>query len=317
MSQPPDSYMTDDQGQRWRVYWSNATQQFESEPASAQPTRTTKPQLEYGPLPPLKVFSFGGGVQSVACEVLAAQGKIDYRHFVFCNVGDDSENPATLEYYHKYALPFAESNGLTMTELRYIRRDGTEDSILKRLTRPGGRSIGIPVRMKNGAPGRRSCTVDFKIRRTDRWLREQGAKQRGAILGMGISLDEFTRMKANTDPKTLAWKVLDYPLIDLRITRDQCVEIIKRAGLPIPPKSACWFCPFHTLAVWDKMRQHEPAQFDRAADLEAYINGRRAELGRDPVYFTARGVPLPMAISEHEQPGLFEDEVCDSGYCFV
>lgn len=271
----------------------------------------------YGPLPPLRIFSFGGGVQSVACEVLAAQGKIDYRHFVFCNVGDDSESPQTLEYYHKYALPFAKNNGLTMTELRYIRRDGTEDSILKRLTRPGGRSIGIPVHMANGAPGRRSCTVDFKIRRTDRWLRQMGAKRRGAVLGMGISLDEFQRMKQNNDPKTRAWKTLDYPLIDLRITRDQCVEIIRKAGLPVPPKSACWMCPFHTMGVWQEMRRDDPAQFNKAADLEAYINARRADLGRDPVYFTARGKPLPLAVNNEQQPALFEGEVCDSGYCFV
>ena len=65
------------------------------------------------------------------------------------------------------------------------------------------------------------------------------------------------------------------------------------------------------------MRQQEPTQFWKAAGLEAYINSRRAELGRDPVFFTARGVPLPMAVSEHAQPALFEDEVCDSGYCFV
>lgn len=310
--------MTDDQGQRWRVYWSNATGQFESEPVSAKQIATrTKPQPEYGPLPPLRVFMSGMGVQSVAAKVLAAQGKINYRHFVFCNVGDDSENPATLEYYHNYALPFAQANGLTITELRYIRRDGTEDSILKRLTRPGGRSIGIPVRMRNGAPGRRSCTVDFKIRRTDRWLRQQGAKQRGAVLGMGISLDEFQRMKPNMDPRTMAWKTLDYPLIDLRLDRAACLEMIRKAGLPIPPKSACWFCPFHTLKVWQEMRQQESAQFWKAAELEAYLNARRAELGRDPVFFTARGVSLPMAISEHAQSALFEDEVCESGYCFV
>ena len=85
----------------------------------------------------------------------------------------------------------------------------------------------------------------------------------------------------------------------------------------MPPKSACWFCPFHTLSVWAEMRQHDPAQFWKAAELEAFINARRAHLGRDPVYFTTKGKPLPFAVSEHAQPALFEDEVCDSGYCFV
>ena len=37
----------------------------------------------------LKVFSYGGGVQSTAALVLAAQGKIDYQTFLFCNVGAD------------------------------------------------------------------------------------------------------------------------------------------------------------------------------------------------------------------------------------
>ncbi len=34
------------------------------------------------------VFSCGGGVQSTACLVLAAQGKIPYQTFIFANVGD-------------------------------------------------------------------------------------------------------------------------------------------------------------------------------------------------------------------------------------
>ena len=46
----------------------------------------------------LRVFSYGGGVQSTAALVLAAQGKIDFPTFLFANVGDDSEHPATLRY---------------------------------------------------------------------------------------------------------------------------------------------------------------------------------------------------------------------------
>src|SRR5690348_11450209 len=127
----------------------------------------------------LKVFSYGGGVQSTAALVLAASGQIDYKTFLFCNVGDDSENPETLSYHVQYALPFAQASGLTLLELRYIRRDGQLETIFRRLTRPGSRSIGIPVRMSNGAPGRRACTVDFKIKQVDRWLRGAGAVASG------------------------------------------------------------------------------------------------------------------------------------------
>ncbi|WP_254897837.1 hypothetical protein [Kitasatospora sp. NA04385] len=37
--------------------------------------------------PVIRSFSFGGGVQSTAALVLAAQGRIDYRTFLFANVG--------------------------------------------------------------------------------------------------------------------------------------------------------------------------------------------------------------------------------------
>jgi hypothetical protein len=54
-----------------------------------------------------RVVSYGGGVQSNALLVLAAQGRIDYRRFLFANVGDDSEHPATLRYVRDVALPSA------------------------------------------------------------------------------------------------------------------------------------------------------------------------------------------------------------------
>jgi hypothetical protein len=42
------------------------------------------------------VFSYGGGVQSTAGLVLAAAGRINFPNFVFANVGEDAEHPATL-----------------------------------------------------------------------------------------------------------------------------------------------------------------------------------------------------------------------------
>ena len=51
--------------------------------------------LEQSP-EPVNVFSFGGGVQSMACLVLAAQKKIDASLFLFANTGDDAENQGRL-----------------------------------------------------------------------------------------------------------------------------------------------------------------------------------------------------------------------------
>jgi 3'-phosphoadenosine 5'-phosphosulfate sulfotransferase (PAPS reductase)/FAD synthetase len=84
----------------------------------------------------LKVFSFGGGVQSTACLVLAAQGKIDYQTFLFCNVGSDSENPETLDYVPEVAIPYARVHGLELCELQKVRRDGTNQVFLSRRCKP-------------------------------------------------------------------------------------------------------------------------------------------------------------------------------------
>lgn len=271
----------------------------------------------------MRVISYGGGWQSNALLVLAAQGVIDYQTFLFCNVGSDSENPKTIAYVNEVAKPYAQKHGLTLIELQKTRRDGTPDTIYQRLTRPGSRSIGIPVRMNgSGAPGRRSCTADFKILVVDKWLRQQGAKEKGAQVGLGISLDEIERVKPNMDPDTLSWKENVFPLLQevpRPLTRADCGNLLTRAGLPLPPKSACIFCPFHTLARWQEMRWHEPEQFWYAAELEAFLNRRRAALGLDPVWFSRALKPLAQATTDYEQASLFDagEQPCESGYCFV
>ena len=269
----------------------------------------------------LKVFSYGGGVQSTAALVLAAQGKLEYHIFLFCNVGADSENPATLTYVEQVAKPYAQAHGLVLEELHTVR-NGEPITLYGLLTRPESRSIGIPVRMSNGAPGRRSCTEDFKIKTIDRWLRAHGGKSQGSMVGLGISLDEAERVKPNMDEETRAWKENAWPLIfDYQppLTRQDCMNIIARAGLPVPPKSSCYFCPFHRPRVWQEMRERQPDLFEKAVELERLINARRARSGKDQVWLTRFCKPLDkVTTAEYAQASLFEtNDLCESGYCMV
>lgn len=193
----------------------------------------------------------GGGIQSFASLILAAQGLLDFKTFAFCNVGADSENPETLAHVEQVAKPFAKRHGLELIELQKTLRTGEVDTVYKRLTRPNSRSIGIPVRMNgNGAPGRRSCTYDFKVAVVDKELKRRGAKETGAIVGIGISLDEVERVKPNMDPKTTEWKENHFPLImDLPkpYTRQDCINVIVQAGLPLPPEIGMCLLPISYL----------------------------------------------------------------------
>jgi hypothetical protein len=261
----------------------------------------------------MHVISYGGGVQSTALVVLAVRGEIPHRLALFCNVGDDSENPGTIVYVRDHVIPWAASHGIEIRELHRVRRSGESETLMQRINR-SERSVPIPMRMQNGAPGNRQCTGDFKIAVIAKELRRLGAtKAEPAHVALGISVDEYQRMRTSTIP----YEVLDYPLIDLRLDRAACQEVIVGAGLPPAPKSACWFCPFQSPASWKRMLKEQPEQFAASVALEKKMNDRRATLGKDRVWLTATGKPLDEAVTDDGQLDLWP-ATCDiGGYCFA
>lgn len=271
----------------------------------------------------LRTVSYGGGVQSTALLVLAAQGRIDFPLFLMANVGDDSEHPATLAYVRDVATPYAEEHGIELVILDRIKRDGTVETLWGRLMEEGSRSLPIPVRMSNGAPGNRSCTADFKIRVIGKELKRRGATaDNPATVGIGISLDEIQRANAR---KVEPHERIVYPLVGigeetgLKLNRLDCERVIRDAGLPVPPKSSCFFCPFHRPTAWADLAREHPDLWEKSVQLEETLNARRDELGKDHVYLTRFGVPLREAIDTEQEllPLADGDGACDSGWCFT
>jgi hypothetical protein len=268
----------------------------------------------------IRAISYGGGVQSTALLVLAARGDIDYPLALFANVGDDSEHPATLAYVRDVAAPFAERHGIELAELR-ARPRGKPTTLLQTLMREGSRSVDIPAWMEGaGAPGRRTCTKDFKISRIAAWLKMLGATADDpATCALGISLDEWQRMRSESG---FAFQRLTYPLIDAQLDRAACVALIERAGLPVPPKSSCWFCPYRPLRYWQEMKRDDPERFGQAVNLERLLSERHAGLtrangdGRGAVFLSPTLRPLGDAVGTAEQLDLFDAASCDiGGYC--
>jgi 3'-phosphoadenosine 5'-phosphosulfate sulfotransferase (PAPS reductase)/FAD synthetase len=276
----------------------------------------------------LHAFSFGGGVQSTAALVLAARGELPatdesnrWDVFIFANVGEGAEHPETLRYVEEYAKPYAAEHGIELVEVRKRRRDGTSDDLRERIRRgytPPQASFPFPVRMANGMPGRRSCTAEYKVRPIEAELKRRGASDDSpAIVGLGITLDEVQRAKhwGKADPRSPS-QVLEYPLLRLGMRREDSLRVIADAGLPEPPRSACWFCPFHSLDEWRRLRREQPDLFAEAQEIETAIQARQAELGRRPLYMTRYARPLSEAVQDQLVIG-DDEHPCDAGRCFT
>lgn len=104
----------------------------------------------------------------------------------------------------------------------------------------------------------RSCTYKWKIRRIEKYI------ERPCIINVGIAYDEKHRAKIFKKGK-IKYR---YPLVDNKITRKECIEIIKNAELDVPPKSGCWLCPFQPKASWWRLGRNHPDLFWRAVVVD-------------------------------------------------
>jgi hypothetical protein len=115
----------------------------------------------------------------------------------------------------------------------------------------------------------RSCTYDHKIIPITRKVRElalikRGQSTLGAIQWIGISFDEIHRMKPSRDQ----WSKHRWPLIEMEMTRRDCVKWMEANGYPKPPRSACVYCPFHSDQEWRRLQTEEPEAFAQAVQYE-------------------------------------------------
>lgn len=173
-----------------------------------------------------------------------------------------------LEWLEK-ELPFpvyrVTKGSLTDAQLRIRQR-------VKTVGRPWSKSL-IPAHTKNpdGTKGimGRGCTYDHKISVLIKKQRElgeikRGQKEVGVTCWIGISLDEVVRMKASRE----AWSRNRWPLIEMEMTRHDCLRWMDARGYPVPPRSSCVYCPFHSDNEWRRLRDDEPDEFQKAVQFE-------------------------------------------------
>ncbi|PBC72348.1 MULTISPECIES: hypothetical protein [unclassified Streptomyces] len=82
---------------------------------------------------------------------------------------------------------------------------------------------------------------------------------------VGFSTDEIDRA---SDIKDSRYSRSRHPLLELNMTRTQCRAYLASRGWASTPKSACYFCPYRSNASWRRMRDTNPAEWQRAVDFD-------------------------------------------------
>lgn len=55
-----------------------------------------------------------------------------------------------------------------------------------------------------------------------------------------------------------------YPLVEMNMSRDDCLQWMKAKGYPMPSKSACYFCPYTSDARFREMKMTDPDSWGKA-----------------------------------------------------
>jgi hypothetical protein len=240
------------------------------------------------------ILSYGGGTQTATMCILVARGILPKPDAVIA-ADTSKEMPTTWEYADAYMRPLLASVGLPLHiashDLATVDIYGHNGDLL------------IPTYTATGKLPT-FCSTEWKARVVERYARRVLGLQGPLVNWIGFSLDEARRVKGQDGRR--------YPLLDLNLTREDCLALIAGAGLPPPPKSRCFMCPHQHNAEWREVRER-PELWRQAVALDREV---RDNDERGGVFLHAQRVPLEQAdldADDRKEPS----RQCGLGLCFI
>lgn len=207
------------------------------------------------------VVAYGGGTNSVAMLCGFRERNIKPDLIIFADTG--GELPHTYEHIKIMSQKTMEWWGIPIEIVHktYQKQQTTlEKDCLRNKVLP---SLSY---------GSKACSMKYKLdpKKTyvTRWLKPQNLTE--VISAVGYDAGEGHRAH-NIKHKNLSKKITEsqwYPLIEWMWRRPDCVDAIKRHGLPQVGKSSCFFCPSMKLGEIIRLRKEYPEYFERAIQLE-------------------------------------------------
>ena len=218
--------------------------------------------------------SYGGGTNSVAVLVLLRRMGITPTVIVMANPG--SERLHTLKYRDEILAPWLDKQGWPRvleinrwTEGKNVPRAWRLETLYDECWRTNS--------LPSVAYGWKKCSDKYKGQPQRWWIARQPWAQaewdagRKIIKVIGYDYGEERRVrKAFQNPWEDERFAPYYPLVEAKIDREGCEELILSEGLPLPGKSACTFCPNNKLWEWEHLRKFDSVAFEAAVELSRH-----------------------------------------------
>ena len=206
----------------------------------------------------MNIASYGGGTNSTALLVECVKRGIKIDLILFADTG--GEKPHTYEYIKIFSAWLVANE---MPEIITVKKAGNNETLEENCLRMN--------MLPSIAYGFKSCSHKYKIQPQDKYCNNWGPAKAEWAAGkkitkfIGFDADESHRIKTYEDKKYDA----KYPLVEWNMGRAECVESIKSAGLPLPGKSACFFCPSSKTSEIRQLAKVYPDLAERALVMEA------------------------------------------------
>ena len=114
-------------------------------------------------------------------------------------------------------------------------------------------------------------------------------------------------------PSRFWWQKNVWPLIDKKMSREDCLKWYEGKGFKVPVKSACIGCPFHDDNFWIDMRDNRPKEFASAVEFDKKMRMHNPKVKN---FVHRQCVPLDeVKFKNDDGPDLFNQE-CE-GLCGV
>ena len=205
-----------------------------------------------------RALSLGAGVQSSVLALLASRddGRLREAGYAKPDVAIFADTGWEPAYVYRH-LDWLEQQ-LTFPLIRVSAGD-LRSNLRRGMTASGHHFVDVPLFLVDdaGKKGmlRRQCTNHYKIEPITRAVRKLAGgrprrpfpRDRKVEMWIGISRDEVARMK----PSRAAWIEHLWPLVDIEISRSDCLEWFESEypGRHLP-RSACVICPFRSNEHW-------------------------------------------------------------------